>query len=81
MSRCIAWVPSTISDSLWMPCTEPILSTRFKLCAEHADNLYGIFLGFQEAGMLDAWEGSRARWVELLLQCHDRPEVKCAPIA
>ena len=51
LTHCAAFVPSSVSPELWMPCNEPALR-RGLFCAKHRDAIDGAVLGAHSLGLL-----------------------------
>ncbi len=49
--HCAAFVPSSVSPKLWMPCTEPTIGSRW-FCTAHRDAFHGAVLGLHAAEVL-----------------------------
>jgi hypothetical protein len=52
--RCIALVPSSVHESLWLPCARPVPQRRDdRFCALHREALDGAILGLHARGYMD----------------------------
>ncbi|HET9803460.1 MAG TPA: hypothetical protein VFP96_09495 [Candidatus Acidoferrum sp.] len=70
LCHCAAFVPSSVSPDLWMPCTEPALR-RGLFCAKHRDAIDGAVLGARSIGLLhESSDKRRSAW------CRKRARVK-----